>query len=52
MINEPRKGKLSEQYTGSYRVLEILPNQNVRIQSNGVPRTVHINNLKIAYFRN
>ena len=51
MIKEPRKEKLSEQYTGPYKVLEILPNQNVRIQSNGGTRVVHINKLKIAHFK-
>ena len=51
MIKEPRKGKLSEQYTGPYKVLEILPNQNVRIQFDGGTRIVHINKLKIAHFK-
>ena len=29
MIKEPRKGKLSEQYTVPYKVLEIFPNQRM-----------------------
>jgi hypothetical protein len=47
-LKEPRKGKFSDQYTGPY-ILEI---QNVKIEIKGIPRTVHLNKLKLAHNRN
>lgn len=52
LLKEPSKGKFSDQYTGPYKVLEILQNQNVKIEVKGIPRTVHLNKLKLAHNRN
>ena len=51
-IKEPSKGKFPCQYKGPHKVLEILQNQNVKIEVKGVPRTVHLNKLKLAHNRN
>ena len=52
LLKEPSKGKFSDQYTGPYKVLEILQNQNVKIEVKGLPRTVHLNKLKLTHHRN
>ena len=55
LLKEPSKGKFFDQYTGPYgvrKVLEILQNQNVKIEVKGLPRTVHLNKLKLAHHRN
>ena len=52
ILKEPRGGKYSDQYSGPHKVLEILENQNVMIEVKGIPRTVHLNKLKLAYNRN
>jgi len=45
---EPLKGKLSDQYTGSYEILEILPLNNVKINVKGKPRVVHQDKVKLS----
>jgi len=35
MLKEPLRGKLDEQYKGSYKILEILVNNNVKLAING-----------------
>ena len=52
LLNEPTKGKFSDQYTGPHKVLEILQNQNVKIEVKGIPRTAHLDKLKLAHHRN
>ena len=52
LLKEPKRGKFSDQYSGPHRVLEILENQNVMIEVKGIPRTVHLNKLKLAHNRN
>ena len=52
LLKEPRRGKFSDQYSGPHKVLEILENQNVMIEVKGIPRTVHLNKLKLAHNRN
>ena len=52
LLREPSKGKFSDQYTGPHKVLEILQNQNVKIEVKGIPRTVHFNKLKLAHNQN
>ncbi|XP_068975109.1 uncharacterized protein [Bombus flavifrons] len=52
LLKEPSKGKFSDQYTGPHKVLEILQNQNVKIEVKGIPRIVHLNKLKLAHNRN
>nr|XP_033192740.1 uncharacterized protein LOC117158195 [Bombus vancouverensis nearcticus] len=52
LLKEPSKGKFSDQYTGPHKVLEILQNQNIKIEVKGIPRSVHLNKLKLAHYRN
>lgn len=52
LLKEPSKRKFSDQYTGPHKVLEILQNQKVKIEVKGIPRTVHLNKLKLAHNRN
>jgi len=49
LLKEPQKGKLSDQYTGPHTVLEILPNNNVKLQFYNRTRIVHIDKLKISH---
>jgi len=49
LLKEPQKGKLSDQYTGPHTVLEILPNNNVKIQFFNRTRIVHVDKLKISH---
>ncbi|XP_048512598.1 uncharacterized protein LOC125501328 [Athalia rosae] len=46
LLKEPRDGKFGDHYTGPYKVLEILNNQNVRIKVKNNNRVVHRNKLK------
>lgn len=48
LLKEPTKGKLDDQYTGPYKILEMLPMNNARIDFRGKPRVVHINKLKLC----
>jgi hypothetical protein len=52
LLKEFSKGKFADQYTGSHKVLDILQNQNIKIAAEGIPRTVHLNKLKVAHNRN
>lgn len=50
LLKEPQKGKLGDQYTGPYRILEILGNHNVKIAiSAHKSRIVHQDKLKHAF---
>lgn len=49
LLKEPQKGKFADQYTGPHKVLEILPNHNVKIQYGNTTRVVHSNKLKITH---
>ncbi|CAK9812938.1 Retrovirus-related Pol polyprotein from transposon 17.6 [Anthophora plagiata] len=49
LLKEPKRGKLSDNYTGPYRIHEVLGNNNVKIFVNGKARTVHTNKLKLAH---
>lgn len=50
LLKEPAKGKFSDQYIGPYKVLEILPNNNVKIQfKSNRTRIVHTNKLKLSH---
>ncbi|CAK9821258.1 Retrovirus-related Pol polyprotein from transposon 412 [Anthophora retusa] len=49
LLKEPKRGKLSDNYTGPYRIYEVLENNNVKIFVNGKARTVHTNKLKLAH---
>jgi hypothetical protein len=51
LLKEPNRGKFTDQYTGPYKVLDILENQNVTIEVQGAVRTVHLNKLKLAHNR-
>lgn len=46
LLKEPTKGKFAIQYTGPYKVLDILPNHNVKIQYGNSTRMVHVHKLK------
>lgn len=48
LLKEPRRGKFADQYTGPHTVLEILENQNAKIDHFGQPRVVHFNKLKMS----
>lgn len=48
LIKEPKRGKLDNQYTGPYEVLEILGKNNVRLSFNNRDRIVHMDKLKLA----
>lgn len=48
LLKEPTKGKFDDQYTGSYKIMEILPMSNIRIDFRGKPRVVHANKLKLC----
>ncbi|KAM0735252.1 Retrovirus-related Pol polyprotein from transposon 17.6 [Formica fusca] len=48
LLKEPIKAKLDDQYTGPYKILEMLPMNNARIDFRGKPRVVHINKLKLC----
>lgn len=46
LLKEPNRGKLADQYSGPFEILEILPNNNVKINFRGKPRVVHTDKLK------
>ena len=48
LLKEPKRGKFSDQYSGPYRILEILSMNNVKIDFKGKPRVVHMNKLKLS----
>ena len=48
LLKEPSKGKLSDQYSGPYTILEKLPMNNVKIDFRGKTRVVHVNKLKLV----
>jgi hypothetical protein len=49
LLKEPFKGKFATQYCGPYRVIELLPNNNVKILINDRPRIVHMDKLKLSH---
>ena len=49
LLKEPRKGKFDDQYTGPYKILDILPHNNARILFRNKPRIVHMDKLKLAH---
>lgn len=49
LLKEPSKGKLSDQYVGPYRIIEVIPPCNVKILIGNRPRVVHVNKLKVAH---
>jgi transposase InsO family protein len=48
LLKEPSKGKLDDQYTGPYEIIEVLGNNNVKLQIGNRTRIVHIDKLKPA----
>ncbi|KMQ86430.1 enzymatic polyprotein endonuclease reverse, partial [Lasius niger] len=40
LIKEPIKGKLGDQYSGPYRILEVMPKNNIKINYKGKPREI------------
>lgn len=49
LLKEPRKGKFADQYCGPYQIVEVLPNNNVKLQVNNKTRIVHMDKLKRAH---
>lgn len=50
LLKEICKGKFADQYTGPHEILEILPNNNAKIQYKNTTRVIHFNKLKIVPF--
>ncbi|XP_011859426.1 PREDICTED: uncharacterized protein LOC105556922 [Vollenhovia emeryi] len=48
LLKEPRKGKFGNQYSGPYKVLEVLTSNNIRILFRNKPRVVHADKLKLT----
>lgn len=48
LLKEPIKNKFSDQYSGPYEIIEMLPMNNARINFKGKPRVVHVNKLKLS----
>jgi len=49
LLKEPLRGKLDEQYKGSYKILEILGNNNIKLAiSDKRTRIVHSDKLKVC----
>ncbi|KAM0736907.1 Retrovirus-related Pol polyprotein from transposon 17.6 [Formica fusca] len=48
LLKEPTKGKFDDRYSGPYKILEMLPMNNARIDFRGKPRVVHVNKLKLC----
>lgn len=51
LLKEPRKSKFDAQYTGPYRIIANLGNQNVKISIKGRAKVVHTNKLKLCKSR-
>jgi len=49
LLKEPRKGKFAAQYVGPYKIIEILPLNNVKILVKNRPHVVHIDKLKLTH---
>lgn len=50
LLKEPTKGKLDAQYSGPYKILKILPNNNVKLEiSRDRQRVVHADKIKLAH---
>lgn len=49
LLKEPQREKFSDQYTGPYEVIEILPPSNVKIKIGKQTRIVHLNKLKMSH---
>lgn len=48
LLKEPNRYKLGDRYTGPYRVIEILPHNNVKLAiSRNKTRTVHLDKVKL-----
>jgi len=46
LLNEPKRGKLGDQYSGPHIITDILPNGNIKIFVKGKSRIVHPNKLR------
>jgi len=52
LLKQPTKGKLDKQYTGPYKIIETLENNNIKIAiSDGKVKVVHRDKLKIYKIR-
>lgn len=49
LLKEPKKEKFSDQYTGPYKISEVLSNNNVKILYHNTTRTVHTDKLKLSH---
>lgn len=46
LLNEPKRGKLGDQYTGPHIITDILPNGNIKIFVKGKLKIVHPNKIR------
>jgi hypothetical protein len=46
LLNEPKKGKLGDQYSGPHIITDILPNGNIQILYKGKLKIVHPNKIR------
>lgn len=46
LLNEPKKGKLGDQYSGPHIITDILPNGNIKILIKGKLKIVHPNKIR------
>ena len=46
LLNEPKKGKFGDQYSGPHIITDILPNGNIKIFAKGKLRIVHPNKIR------
>lgn len=52
LLREPLKHKLDDQYSGPYKILDVLPNHNVKLEINrSQHRVVHTDKIKLAHLR-
>lgn len=51
LLKEPRKGKFTEQYTGPYEVIELLPLSNIKLRIGNRTRIVHTDKIKISHIQ-
>lgn len=49
LLKESIRRKFWDQYTGPYKVLKILPNNNIKILYRNTTRIAHINKLKVSH---
>ena len=49
LLKGPKPNKLGDQYTGPHKILEIINNNNIKIEINKQHKIVHINRVRISH---